>query len=511
MQPAAAPSRPVGLRTWPAWVAWAVGWAAMFVLDGSVDLANLALVLMLSSAVASLWWQGWAAAVAGGAAVLAFNWSFVPPRHTLGVDLRQHALLLIAMLVVNGIVSALVIRQRALARAAQESAQREQRLRQWGDALRDAADPVTHASALRDLLAYVAPGAPVAVLVAPHGDAAAEPAVVGNPDANQRAGLDLCLRENRALGPGSGRFEEQRDVYLPLRGRGLAFGAALLPDIDPAVDRVDLAHAQALCDQMGQALQRAATSHREREAREQAHEQGVRNALLAAVSHDYRTPLATIMSAASSLEQQSDRLGTEQRRRLATTIVEEAGRLARLTDNTLQLARLDAPGVRLRCDWESAEEIVGSAMRRARRRKDGERVYPRVEPGLPLLWCDAILVSQLLDNLIDNALKYSPPDTPVEVAVCRDDGDLRLAVRDRGPGITPAWREKVFEVFRRGEATPVSEEAPGAGVGLAVCRAIAGAHGGTLAVRSRGRGGASFDCRLPLREAPAAPLEEPVP
>lgn len=493
-------------RAWPAWAAWAAGWVLMLALDGTVDLANLALVLVLTSAIASLWWPGWVSAVAAVGAVLSFNWTFVPPRHAFTVDLQQHALLLIAMLLVNWIISGLVIRQRSLRRAAHRSAQRERRLREWGDSLRDTDDPVTHAGILREDLSQLSQ-APVAVMLQPGGATATDPVLVGEPDADERAGLALCARENRPLGPGSGRYQEQPDVYLPLRGRGSAFGAVVLIGVGREMDAEDIAHAQALCDQMGQALQRADSARREREARDQAHEQGVRNALLAAVSHDFRTPLATIMSAASSLEQQGDRLGAEQRSRLAVAIGEEASRLARLTENTLQLARLDAPGMQLRCDWESAEEIVGTALRHLRRRAGGANVHARVEPGLPLLWCDAILLSQLLDNLVDNALKYGPPEGPVEIVVVRHGDEVLLSVRDRGPGIAPAWRDKVFDAFRRGE-TPSSRAGSGAGVGLAVCRAIARAHGGELRVATRNGGGASFDCRLPLRSAPAAPTEE---
>jgi len=207
--------------------------------------------------------------------------------------------------------------------------------------------------------------------------------------------------------------------------------------------------------------------------------------------------------------------GPEQRRRLAQSIVEEVRQLGRLTDNTLQLARLDAPGVELRCDWESAEEIVGAALRHARRRDASRRVRARIEPELPLLWCDAMLISQLLDNLVDNALKYSPPESPIEILVRRRDDEVLLAVRDRGPGIAPASRERIFEVFHRGGAPMPGREAaaaelsarPGAGVGLAVCRAIAQAHGGTLRLRPRGHGGCAFECALPLRAQPAQPSE----
>ncbi|CAD5374531.1 Osmosensitive K+ channel histidine kinase KdpD [Rubrivivax sp. A210] len=500
-------------------LAWAGGWSAMFWLDGRLDLANLALLLVLSSAVATLWLPGWLSAVASVLAVAAFNWAFVPPRHSFAVDLDQHALLLVSLLAVNAIVSALVVRQRRQAEAAHRMAARESRLRRWGDMLREADDPAALVGALQAALGEAAPQA-VTVAVRQRLDAGPDDTSTlqaGEADDDQRAGLALCMREGRALGPGSGRHEEQPDLYLPLRGRGLTLGAALLHGGGRRRIDADLRpHLQALCDQLGTALQRASGEQQARRARELAQQQGVRNALLAAISHDYRTPLAAIMSAASALQEQAERLAPAQRRRLATAIVDEAEHLGRLTDNTLQLARLEAPGVVLCCDWESAEEIVGAVLRRARRRPQGERLRARLEPGLPLLWCDALRVSQLLENLADNALAYSPPAAPAEILVRRVDSQIMLAVRDRGPGIAPAWRERVFEVFQRGDeasrAQALEASRQGSGVGLAVCRAIARAHGGELKLRPRGHGGCAFEFLLPMRVAPpAAPPEDEAP
>ena len=492
---------------WPGLATWGAAWGALLWLDGTVDLANLALLMVLASALATLWLPGWVALAAGAAAVAGFNWWFVPPRHSWDVGLHQHALLLLVLLGVNALVSALLLAQRRAAARASQAAQREAALRSWGDLLRDAADPVAHLGRLQDLLCEAA-AAPAALWMA-------DALHAGHANADQQAGLALCSREGRALGHGSGWHEEQPDVYLPLRGRGATPGAAVLPGLGARKPGAELrAHLQALCDQMGQALQRAALSQAEQQAREQAREQGVRNALLAAIAHDYRTPLATIMGAASSLHDQADRMDTAQRQRLAAGIVDETQRLARLTDNTLQLARLGAPGVTLRCDWESAEDIVGALLARVRRRPDGRRVHVHLEPGLPLLWCDALLISQLLDNLVDNALKYSPPDSPVELQVRHLAGGLKgavlLAVRDRGAGVAPAWRERIFQVFQRGQASPgtASGGSTGSGVGLAVCKAIAEAHGGTLTLRGRTRGGSSFECTLPLRDAPPWPGAE---
>ena len=129
------------------------------------------------------------------------------------------------------------------------------------------------------------------------------------------------------------------------------------------------------------------------------------------------------------------------------------------------------------------------------------RVQARLESDLPLLRCDAVLLVQLLDNLIDNALKHGGAAETAEIVVRRIGSEVVIAVRDRGPGVPPAWRERIFEVFQRGQGAP----GRGVGVGLAVCRAIARAHGGELVYRPRGHGGASFECHLPV--VPAPPLE----
>lgn len=388
-------------------------------------------------------------------------------------------------------------------RAAQRAAQLERALREFGDLMRDAERPEAHAHELLQALSRLT-GRPTAALLRP--GCGVQDIVLGEPDDNARAGLALCATSGRALGPGADHHAGEPDLYLPLRGRDAALGAVTLRGLGPAPLPADhFAHAQALCDQMGLALQRRSVQDEARRAGELAEIQTTRNAMLAAISHDYRTPLATIMGSASALQTQGERLSPAQRQELAARIVDETTRLVRLTDNTLQLARLGAPGVMLRCDWESAEEIVGAMLRRVRRRPDGGRVKARVEPGLPLLWCDAALMSQLLDNLVDNPLKYSPAEAPVDVVVRRAGSEALLAVRDRGPGIAPAWRDRVFDAFQRGDLAAFAQRPAGAGVGLAVCRAIAEAHEGSLALRPRGHGGCSFECRLPLRVPPALP------
>ena len=353
---------------WPAAVVWLLAWLAMALLDGHIDIANQALILVVAAALAALWLPALVSMSACAVAVLAFNFSFVPPRGTFTVDLQQHIVLLITMLAVSWLIALLMARQRKLAVDARVQFQRAEQLRNLGEALRDAADPRSCAPLLQQALSGLS-GAPSSLLMLPDtpGDAPLDACIaLGTMTAAEKADLRTALLESRELIHGIDRLPDRRAWYLPMRGRNASFGAALLPLPAEPVDAVQLrSQAQALCDQMGLALERAAALRSAAAAREAAQSQALRNTLLAAISHDHRTPLATILGAASSLHDQAERLAPEQRRRLAAIIVDEATQLARLTDNTLQLARLDAPGLSLHKDWESVEEIVGTVVGRA--------------------------------------------------------------------------------------------------------------------------------------------------
>jgi two-component system, OmpR family, sensor histidine kinase KdpD len=489
---------------------WFIAAMAMWALDGWVSLGSLAMLVVLAAALAALFLPleaalGWCAL-----AVLAFNWSFVPPRGTLAVSLHSDLLLLFTVLVVSSMVSWLVARQRVWGERAQREARAAAQLRDLSESLRDANEPVDCSAELLEALSMPT-GCRCALLILkgalPPVDDAAAAHLIGQAGPDEQVGLWLCVREGCALGPGTGRYEDFDAWFLPMKGKRATWGAAVIL-LNPAPAQADSArkHAQSLCDQMGLALERNNAMRTAAADRERAQTQALRNTLLAAISHDYRTPLATIMGAASSLRDQADRLSGEQQKRLAATIVDETEQLSRMTDNTLQLARLDRPDLQLKMDWESIEEIVGTVLRRVRQRNHAKRVRARLEPGLPLLRCDPLLLGQLLDNLVDNALKYGDDTAPVEILATQQNHMLVLAVRDRGPRIPLAWRERIFEVFQRAEREPTHmgdhASSRGAGVGLAVCRAIARAHGGDLHLRARGHGGSSFECRLPIETQP---------
>lgn len=470
---------------------WTLGWCALVALDTRLDLANLSLLLVLISAIAALWLPLGVTLATSVMALMAFNWAFVPPRGTFAIDFHQHTLLLIALLVVNLIVAGLMVSLREQTRRANAHALAADRLRDWGDQLRDAREPSTLLDALQQQLAQLS-GATAYL----QHDLAINTLT---PSEEQREALHYCHEVNQSLGPGSGRYQELENIYLPLRGKGQAVGAVML-DAQLANDPEHLVHAQALCDQMGWALERQQILLREQRVRDQVQAQHLRNTFLAAISHDYRTPLATIMGAASSLLDQDDRLTREQRNELAQRVMDEADRLRRQTNNMLQLARLDgikAVGSALKSDWESAEEIIGNVLLRMAP-EARNRIDTCVQPALPLVCGDGLLLMQLLENLIDNAFKYGPANAPVTVIAQSTPQHLVLAVVDQGSGIDAREFEQLLETFQRGD-----HRHSGAGVGLALCRAIARAHGGEL-VHSN-IGGSRFECRIPVQLQPPTP------
>ena len=224
----------------------------------------------------------------------------------------------------------------------------------------------------------------------------------------------------------------------------------------------------------------------------------MRSSLLSAVSHDLRTPLASITGAASTLRTQGDRLAPETRGELLESISDEADRLGRLVSNLLDMTRFESGGVELRRDLYPLEEIVGTALQRMERQLEGRAVLTDLSENLPMVFVDDVLLGQVLWNLLENAAKYTPPGTPLELAASEEDGVV-IEVRDRGPGVPVGEEERIFEKFYRAKSDGVR----GAGLGLPICRAIVEAHRGTIQALARPGGGSIFRIRLPLNSLPS--------
>jgi two-component system, OmpR family, sensor histidine kinase KdpD len=294
-------------------------------------------------------------------------------------------------------------------------------------------------------------------------------------------------------------------LYIPLRGARETFGVlSVLPDSE---NRIFAPEQQQLLEvfagQTALAIERTMSQRSAEETRVNMQTEQMRSSLLSAMSHDLRTPLASITGAASTLRSQSDRLPLETKQELLESISDEAERLGRLVGNLLDMTRFESGGVELRRDLYPLEEIVGTVLQRMEPQLEGRAISTDLAENLSLenkpvmVFVDDVLLGQVLWNLLENAVKYTPPGSPLELAASEEEGAVIIEVRDRGPGIPPGEEERIFEKFYRGK----SENVRGAGLGLPICRAIVQAHRGTIQALARPGGGTIFRISLPIQSA----------
>jgi len=463
-------------------------------LDRHTTLMSEAMVYVLAVVLASYAISRLAAVVAALGAVLGLNFFFIEPRYTLEIDAQENATALLAMLGVALVISHLAAVSRRETESARLNERRARHLQELAMELANSSVPSdVHVLAQRAL--GRAFSGPCAVALTGQDNELR----LGDDQQDIRDGMHACIRETAVLGPGTGRWPGLNAWYLPLKSERHIGGAACIRNVN-ARDVGGLEHAQAICALVGQALWRMKLSTSVHAAEEQAQWHKAQNTFLAAISHDFRTPLGSIMAAASALDMQRHKLPEPEQQRLLESIVGEAGHLATLTENTLQLVRLENAG-ELALDWQSVEEMVGAVLARVRARDVNRRIRSVVPPKLPLVKGDPVLLAQLLENLLDNALKYSADI--IELAVSADSDHIILAVDDRGDGIASGEELAIFEPFRRSDRSGKR----GTGLGLAVCRAIARAHGGELTRVARDGGGSSFVLRLPVEQL--QPVPEP--
>jgi two-component system sensor histidine kinase KdpD len=225
----------------------------------------------------------------------------------------------------------------------------------------------------------------------------------------------------------------------------------------------------------------------------------LRNTLLASISHDLRTPLAVIAAAGSTLAQDNLVLDASARARLAASIVSRARDMNLLISNVLDLMRFETGSVPLNRDWQTLEDLVHLARERLGETMNERQLRIQLPAELPPVHVDAVLMTQVLANLFDNAVRHAPAGRLVTVGAVPDGTMLHVMVDDDGPGLPPGDPERLFAKFQRGRE---ESDVPGAGLGLAICRAIVEAHGGTIQARNLPGSGARFEFTLPL-QAPA--------
>src|SRR6266851_1722206 len=228
----------------------------------------------------------------------------------------------------------------------------------------------------------------------------------------------------------------------------------------------------------------------------------LRAALLSSVSHDLRTPLSSIKAAASSLLQEDVQWDDEARRSFALAIVREADRLNRLVANLLDMSRIEGGALKPEKEWYPLDELIHDVLGRMQPLLQGRAVHTDIPDDLPPVQLDYLQIDQVLTNLIENAVRYTPVGSPIDISVELCEDTIRVSVADRGPGIPPSDVERVFDKFYRVLNTETRATRPtGSGLGLAVCRGLIEAHGGRIWVENRQGGGAIFRFTLPLGKA----------
>lgn len=479
--------------------------AALF---GRAQPTNVVMVYLLGVVLVAMRFGYAASVLASIGAVLAFDFFFVPPYFTFAVSDVRHVFTFGVMLTVALIISSLAQRVRAQAAAAEGRERRTSVLYAMTRELsREAGRDALTSAAARHLGAFFESEV---VVYAPDARGALE---VVHRERDERGGAadeaaqeDAVVRwvwdHGREAGATTGTLAGARGLYVPLTGPHGPCGVLGLSPRDPErfADPDQRRLLEAFAAQVAVALDRAKLADETQRARVEAEREHLLNALLSSVSHDLRTPLATITGAASVLLDDSVPRDDRVRRELLESIYEEGQRLNRLVRNLLEMTRLESGSVEVKKELQPLEEVIGAALNRLDARLEGRDVRVRLPVDLPLVPIDAVLMEQVFLNLVENALRYTPPASPIEISARAGEAEVIVEVADRGPGVAAADVERIFEKFQRGGGR---REPGGVGLGLAICRGVVRAHGGRIRVENRAGGGASFELALPAPSEPA--------
>jgi two-component system sensor histidine kinase KdpD len=485
-----------------------VGWALL----GQLSPSNLIMIYLVGVVFMATRFGLGPSILASILSVAAFDFFFVPPYFTFAVSDTQYLVTFVVMLIVAIVISNLTSNVRLQAKIAGYRERRSRSLYAMTKALIVAR---TEEEVVRIASQHIEAefrGRIALLLSGEDGKLEAAQAPVEAATLSADSGVAQWVRDhNEEAGRGTGTLSGSQATYFPIRGSAGVLGVFAI-DVSN-LRRIFVPEQRQLLEAFltlfAEAFERVRLAKMAQSTRVRVETESLRNALLSAISHDLRTPLATIVGASSSLVESTKQLSPDAREELSRTVYEEAQRMASLANNILDMARLDAGKIDLNLQWVPLEEIVGSVMARLRRRLEGRGVSVDLAPDLPLLKVDAVMMEQVLVNLLENAAKYTPAGARIEIAGRKSpDGRwVEMSVADRGPGIPEEESEKLFDKFYRVPAQRERAQS-GVGLGLAICRAILQAHGGAIEAGNRPDGGAVISFRLPIEEAPPVPAPE---
>ena len=513
-------------RSPPGAYAWALAICAGITLVASqllnrIDLTNLVMLYLLGVIFTAVRLGRGPGVVLSFLSVAAFDFFFVPPRMSLSVSDTQYLLTFFSMLLTSLVISHLTS---SLRREASVARRREQRTGAMYAMARELAAALATEQIVEIGSRHVSEvfRARVAILLPDSADQVkqkieeADAAITLEGSALDSDVGQWVYDQQKPAGHGTDTLPAAAALYLPLKAPMRTRGVLAVVTKDER--ELEVPEQQRMLDafaaQIALALERVHYVDIARDALVNMESERLRNSLLSAISHDLRTPLTAIVGFSSMLaqtrESHPEPLPGDD---LVEAIHEEALRMTGIVTNLLDMARLQAGGLKLNRQWSLLEETVGAALRACRRVLVRHPVQVKLPLDLPLLQLDAVLMERLFSNLFENAAKYAPPDTPLEIggALIDDDGKpfVRVTVDDFGPGLPAGMEARVFEKFTRGEKESAK---PGIGLGLAICRAIVDAHGGTIGAVNRMAAdghveGARFWFTLPVETPPPSSPE----
>ncbi|MBK9797211.1 MAG: sensor histidine kinase KdpD [Holophagaceae bacterium] len=472
------------------------------------ELADVVMVYLLGILIVATRFGRGPSLLASLLSVAALDFLFIPPYLTFAVNDFRHMGTFAVMLLMGVVIGNLTERIRAQARLARGREQRTHALYRLGQELaRSAGSAALVASAIQNVATQFQ-GQGVVLQPDEQGRLQTPEHPLAFPLNEQELAVAQWVFDHaEPAGLGTLTLPGARATYLPLKGVAGPIGVmGVLPEGSPRWIEPDQRQLlEAFANQTALALERALLAEQGAVDRRRADEERLRNALLSSVSHDLRTPLGVITGAVSTALETPD-LPEPARRELLQSAQEEAQRLHRLVSNLLDITRLESGSLDLHTEWMPVEEVVGAALNRRELATEAHRVRVSLPPDLPLVAMDGVLMEQLLLNLLDNALKYSPPGSPVDIKAWAVGKSLTISISDQGPGIAPGDEERIFEKLARGQTTA---HRPGSGLGLAICKGIATAHHGRIQATNHLQGGAHFLVTLPLGTPPMMPVEGP--
>jgi two-component system sensor histidine kinase KdpD len=438
------------------------------------------------------------------AAVLLFNFFFTEPHYTIAVNDTKYLFTFTVMLVIALIISALTSRIRDQVELSRQRERHTEALYRLSRRLAGTSGSHQLVAAAEAQLSEIFGGEVVIFLPDSHnalrpvlrrGSGFAE-------SPTEVAVASWVYGRGQLAGAGTDTLPNAQALYLPLVNPERTVGVlAIRPtEVEHLLTTDQRQWLETFASQIALALARDRSAEEAQHALAQSEAEKLRSSLLSSVSHDLRTPLATIAGASSSLLMARG-LEAETRAELLQTIYEEAERLSRLVENLLSMTRIESGSVTVNKQWQHIEEVIGTALRRLSRQLTEHPVKTIIAPDMSLVPCDGLLLEQVLLNLIENAAQYSSAGSGIEISAWSNPGEVIVQVADRGPGLTSEEVERVFEKFYRGQQATAAT-GRGAGLGLAICRAIMQAHGGRIWAENRQGGGACFSFSLPLPSSP---------